>query len=155
MFSGYLYKNKFEKGSDKKCFLIITVLYTIFVGLSYFENNLQIIPKTVLELVRNHLGIAFVVLLSKTIIPSRIMLFIGRNTLTYFGIHIKLLVLWEKVFSTVFPSLLKEIYNSRIMSAIYSVIVCFVLSFVLVIPTKIINKYFPFMKGRRYKNRGE
>ena len=151
MFIGYLYKNKFEKESDTNYSLIVTALYFSFVGLSYFENELNIIIRITLSLIRNNLGIAFIVLLSKNISPSRIMLFIGRNTLTYFAIHIKALVLWEKIFGTIYPTLLSEIYSSRVYSAFYSLIVCLVMCFVLVLPTKIINKYFPFMIGRGYK----
>ena len=153
MLSGYLYRNRFEKESDKEYLWIVMIIYFVFVFISVFENNLYLILRIVINLFRNYLGIAFVVLLSKNINPSRIILFIGRNTLTYFGIHIKALVLWEKIIYTFFPLLLSDIYNDRIKSAIYSLAVCYVFCFILIIPTKIIDKYFPFMMGRGYKTK--
>ena len=75
----------------------------------------------------------------------RFITFIGQNTLIYFAFHGKVQSLLTKIINN-----LINLNNWNIF--IYSIMYVLLEAIILIIPSIIINKYFPWMLGRKYEN---
>lgn len=156
MFCGYLFRERceplFDKINLKKYIIIILFIYLIIVYVPYMLNiNFFWLANILYDFVKACLGIFLIIIISKSIKENKYMCFVGQNTLIYFGIHCKVLSLTEKIFKTFMPSVYISVYTNPLLSAIYSLMFGLMISVVLIIPTIIINKYFPFMMGKWYK----
>lgn len=85
----------------------------------------------------------------KVIKTNRYISFVGANTLTYFGLHGKVYAVIEAVLGKF--SLYSELLENVIASSIIAVVIMFVLSLILIIPAMIINRWFPWVLGRKRK----
>ena len=156
MFAGYLFRQYFETGFDSffsvgKAALVI-VLYLVMAYIPHIFNlTMPWYAQALYSFVETNLAVSMLILISKRIRPNKYLLFVGRNTLAYFGMHGKLLALCEAVFIKISPSLYNFVICSHFLSAVYSIIMGIAFSVILIIPAMIINKYLPFMVGKTYK----
>lgn len=155
MFSGYMFRERCEESFDiantAKNRMVALLIYLLLVYLPVIFN-LDFWPaEIILKFISRCLGIAVLVSFCISIRPDRFMLYIGRNTLTCFGLHGKLIVVCEMVFRKLLPGVYQFVYNSEVFSIPYCLLMGFVLAALLVIPSVIINRFFPFMLGKWYK----
>ena len=80
------------------------------------------------------------------------MLYIGQNTLIYFALHGKLFSFVEGMLTRFAPGFYSGILANAWLSNIFAAAFTVLLSFALLIPAYIINRWFPFVLGRRRKS---
>jgi hypothetical protein len=154
MFGGYLFKDRYEKKFDQiDSFLflfLITVLYLYLIyGNAWLYFNKRTEYRNIFAMICQIVSIIFLVSLSKKIRPNRYILYIGQNSLIYFGIAHYLNVPIQLILKTVVPSFYTTVLSNEYYSAIFSIIFAVISSLILIIPAYIINTYFPFLIGRK------
>lgn len=144
---GYLYKGieeKYKKYVSNKMLIMLFLVYLLSVLV--FNNKANIhnenLGNEAFFLISSIIGIAFVVVLCKIIKPIKHIIFIGKNTLVYYAFQSKVIKI---------TYLLIDALN--VNKKISPFIVTLLVSLILVLPSIIINEYFPFLIGRKYKNK--
>lgn len=152
MIFGYIFRNYYEERFDiykSKILLFILVLYPIFVFWNNFYNiEIFFLIQLLLDLITNCLGLLLILIVSKSIKYNKVISYIGQNTLVYFALHGYLVAILERALALY----LTPIYDSSILSTVCSLLFGIASSFILLIPTMIINRFFPFAigKSKRY-----
>ena len=95
------------------------------------------------------------VYICKLIKPNKYISYIGENTLICFGVHGKCFSVMQQIIKKISPSFYSNITSSTIYSILFGLVFVIVLSFVLIIPIYIINRWFPFMLGKPMTNFGK
>jgi fucose 4-O-acetylase-like acetyltransferase len=154
---GYLFKQRYEETYDAKIGnvlkLLIVLIYTAWVfapsilGLSVGQGAIYLIHLYVAEF----LGVLGVVSVAKMIKPNKYFLYIGQNTLICFGVHGKTFSVLQKIMQKVSPALYKWALAVPWHAILVGTIFTIILSFVLIIPIYIINRWLPFMMGKPMK----
>lgn len=150
MFLGYEYRNIYEKKSEKYeslLFGVVTVVYLTLSCVSYFFSMGKILS-VLMTTAKRIVGVSFIVLLSKKLKPNNYTRFVGQNTLTYFPMHIYIFVLGEAILHKVLPDLYTGILNNELLSACFSLAFAVLISLILILPAKFVNKYLPFIAGK-------
>lgn len=153
---GYMFKECWENafdGFNTKTMRIVTIIvYAFIIYLPYFTT----IPEPVFAFSAVYLtpllGIVLVFAVSKVIPPNRYMCYIGQNTLIYFALHGKLYSFIEGMLTRFSGGLYSVILENALYSNLFAVFLTFVLSLLLIIPSNIINRWFPFVLGRQRRN---
>lgn len=153
---GYMFRQSWEAGFDRLNThagrAALFVFYAVLIYLPYFID----VPETAFRLtavfVAPAAGIALVTAFSKVIPPNRYMLYIGQNTLIYFALHGKLFSFVEGMLMRFAPGFYSGILANAWLSNIFAAAFTVLLSFALLIPAYIINRWFPFVLGRRRKS---
>lgn len=150
---GYMFKQHWEAAFDAVNNIagrfMLAAVYIIVVYAPYFT----VIPESVFRVfavfITPILGILLVVALSKVIKPNRYILYVGQNTLIYFALHGKVFGFIEVMLRRFAPGLYSAVLADMLLSNLFAIAFALVLSFILLIPTYIINRWLPFMLGRR------
>lgn len=150
MYLGYWFRDNFESVIDNYNNIFIrTILLIICFVLVYVVRIDSLLLLIFYKIVRHIICIIYIVMVSKKISPNKYMLFIGNNTLVYFSIHNKISTLLEAIISKLLLSNLYScILNNELVSNIFGIVLTVIISLVLIIPTQLINKYFPKLLGR-------
>ncbi len=158
MFGGYLFKYRYEERFDQidsfPFLIVITVFYLYLIygnAWLFFDKCTEY--RNIFAMICQIVSIIFLVSLSKKIRPNRYILYIGQNSLIYFGIAHYLNVPLQLILKIAVPSFYTAILSNEYYSAIFSIIFALVSSFILIIPAYIINRYFPFLIGRKQINK--
>lgn len=150
---GYMFRQRWEAGFDRHstpllC-LGILLLYLFIVYLPYFAD----IPNALFSIsaifITPLIGILLVIAYSKVIPPNRYILYVGQNTLIYFALHGKAFSFIQVLLSRYASGIYSAILSNAITSNLFAVAFTFLLSFILLIPAYIINRWFPFIVGRK------
>ncbi len=155
MFIGYIFKNKIENKIDLyntgKNRFILMLVYVIIRYAVYFSGvHFSVIIEIIYSYLSQLFGCLLIIDFSKVIKSNKYFNFVGQNTLLYFALHGK--------FYSLFQTILKnfDIYNmilkNTIYSSIFAIFLTVILSLVLILPVYIINRYFPFLIGRKKKD---
>lgn len=150
MMLGYWYKNDFEKKSEK-CNSWLFGISSLFIYLimALFIN----IPNGLCRIIWNYLisivGLTVVVFIAKKIKANKYISFVGANTIIYFGLHGKVYAVLEHILSTKFGNFYSFCLNNDLYSSILAIILTFIMSIVLTVPAEIINRWFPWIVGRK------
>lgn len=152
---GYIFRERWERAFDKlntlPCRLSLFALYALIIYLPYFINVPESLFSVFAVFITPILGIALLFSVSKIIPENRYVLYIGQNTLIYFALHGKVFGFVEGILERLVPDLYALVLGNTLISNIFAVIFTFLLSFILLVPTYIINRHFPFVVGRRKK----
>lgn len=154
MVLGYVFKKRMESRFDQfntvNARIAVWVLYLALGYLRYF-NPMQIplLADIFYEYVLQLLGIAAVVMTAKKIRPNRYISYVGRNTLIYFALHGKaysaIQILLKRTVGEIYGAILANTAASSVFALAFSLL----LSVILMVPAYIINRYFPWIMGRR------
>ena len=150
MYLGWIYK-KYEIVIDKKItnsiLLFLTLMYFAVVYL--FDEYYSILSSRYLldALFVTILGLTVFVYLNKYYFcRSKYLLFIGSNSLLYFGFHGKVIT----ALSYIVNKLGIIGYSSLILEMIHIAMVIAV-SLIVIIPVVLTNRYAPWIAGKSYK----
>lgn len=143
---GYLYhslEKKYEKYVSTKNIIISTILYFIIIISynNYANLHKEILGNEIIFIIASFVGITSLIMLCKKLKPCKYIIFIGRNTLVYYAFQ-------SKAIKVIYIILNKISIN--INQYILSIIIMIIVSLILIIPSIIINKYFPFLIGKKY-----
>lgn len=150
MLLGFYFKQKYEAIYDK----LVTKKMVPFVVGSYVLSVLFLLnlDKTIFrELYRyvpSLFGVFFIVMISKKIQMNKYVGFVGANTLLYFAFHGKVLALIENIMHTKLSAFYETCLNNELYSSCLAIITTIVISLVLIIPVKFVNRYLPQTLGR-------
>lgn len=151
MILGYYFKKYFEKSFDKLNNLRNRIIiWAVYLIVAYVPDTFAgDFSKVALAYIRSFIGIFAVVSLCKVVKSNKYIKFVGANTLTYFALHGKLYALIEKALSTVAANFYTLCLNNVWTSSILAIVITLLMSVILIIPAVIINKYFPWILGRK------
>ena len=151
MVLGYYFRQYGEKVFDKRNTTKNRVaIWAVYLATAYFPDAIGgkgvWIP---LSYVRSLTGIIAVVALCKIVKSNRYIRFVGANTLIYFALHGKVYAVIEMLLEKAAGGFYAACLNNPWSSTLLAIMVTLVMSVVLIIPAMIINRYFPWMVGRK------
>lgn len=157
MVLGYLFRQNAEELFDKhntlKNRIIITVFYFLIVFIPYFTNiEFPFLIQLICNYITALIGITFVIMIAKIIKPCKYTEYIGQNTLICFAFHGKAYSLIQTILKKFAGSIYTQILSNTIISSLFALAFAIVLSVLMIIPAYIINKWFPFIIGRKKSN---
>lgn len=158
MVLGYAFRYFFEMWFDRHNTLsvrvFLTILYLLLVYVPFFGNvKMPMIVDILYEYFLSIVGISTLVLISKAVKSNSYINFVGQNTLIYFALHGKAYSLIQMLWKRILPELYSVILGSTVYSTVFSLLFALALSFLLIPPTYIINRFFPFIAGRKVNGR--
>lgn len=150
---GYMFKEAWETDFDRLNTragrIALFAVYAFIIYLPYFAS----VPESVFAFsavyVTPIVGMMLVFAVSKAIPANKYICYIGQNTLIYFALHGKVYSFIETMLTRFAGSFYSAILSNTVYSNLFAVAFTFALSLVLLIPTYIINRWFPFVLGRR------
>ncbi len=154
MVLGYLFRTKYETISDKRINNIsLVIIFSIYAAMQYipYIANLEIKNSILYTYASAFLGVLSIIYLSKKITPNKYMLYIGQNTLICFALHGKIYSILQTIIKKAVSEAYSIILANTMTSSIFSIILTIVISIILIIPIYIINRWFPFLIGRKKK----
>lgn len=97
------------------------------------------------------LGVLSIISLCKLVKSNKYFMFVGSNTLTFFGLHGKVYAVLEKMMVVFAGDLYQVILKNSLLSNIFAIMLTMLLSLILIIPAMITNRWFPWVLGRTRK----
>ncbi|MCR4788799.1 MAG: acyltransferase family protein [Lachnospiraceae bacterium] len=152
MVLGYYFKENAEKELDRKNTVVTRlVAVMIYLAIVYLLPDLKDvrIVHVLIEYGRTAAGIVMLILLCKVARSNRYIDYVGANTIIYFALHGKLYAVLEHVLSAKLSSLYSACLSNIWLSTLLAVVIATVMSFILIIPAYLINRFFPWIIGRK------
>lgn len=152
MACGYFFREKFEIKFDAFSPVFRTVLLFVLHAAIVYAPYFCTIPNGLFSVLANLvtplLGVFTVVSLSKIIPGNRYLLYVGQNTLLYFAFHGKVYGVIEGVCRRLFAGPYYDVLSNKITSILFAIALAVIVSFILIIPSYIVNRWFPFILGK-------
>lgn len=160
MVLGYVFKqnfeNKFDTFNSLKNRIAIFIAYLLIVYVPYSMNiSLNIAADIIYTYVCQIVGIIVLVSVTKSFKSNSYINYVGQNTLIYFALHGKVLSLLQTVLKKIAGEVYLYIISDVALSSIFALLMALVITFILIIPTYIINRWLPFVVGRKAYNAKE
>lgn len=145
-----IHEKKLDTFFEWRKLLLIAIIYIGFItitGISCsFNSSKYIVDAVVLSVMSLILGIA----VSKIFFQeSKFMLFIGANTLFYFAFHGKGYSLLQTVVERMMTAM--SVSHTFWIDEILGFSIVFLDALLLIIPTMLINRYCPWLLGKKFK----
>lgn len=155
MILGYYYKvygeEKIDKYNTKKNRVIVWAIYLMVVYTPYvFNIDYQGVAEIIHTYISQMLGVIAIITFSKTIKSNKYINYVGQNTLLYFAFHGKVFRVLQVGVNKIAGEAYSFILENDIVSSVYAIVFTILLSIILVIPSYIVNRYFPFVLGKGY-----
>lgn len=147
---GFLYKKHASNLCRINSKMILGGIIALYFGVIIIKKNVPIsstIVFDVINFIAALIGNMFVVMMAQILPQYKALRFIGQNTIVYFAFHGKV----ERVLMLLLPVLFQHfnIDFGGVYAYILSILCVAIESVVLVIPAKIVNRFFPFLLGHR------
>ena len=152
MVLGYLFRVKFEEVFDKYNTPVFRwIIWCIYLCIVFLSQQItgNAFVDTLMTYTSQLLGIASVISVCKILPTNKTMLYIGQNTLLCFALHGKAYSLLQTVIRKILPGIYRAILANALSSSLFSLLLTILLSFILLIPIWIINRWFPFLIGKK------
>ena len=152
---GYMFRESWEPGFDRLNThlgrLVLSAVYLLIIYLPYFVT----IPESIFGIsavyVTPIIGIAVVFAFSKVIPENKYMSYVGQNTLICFAFHGKIYSFIQVMLRRFAATFYAAVLSNDLYANLFAIAFTFVLSVILIIPAYIINRWFPFVLGRKHK----
>lgn len=136
------YENKIDKYLTWKIFIGCLITYFTWISITHTTIIYHGSPKGYDALILTLTGLIWIVYITKYWINNcRLLLFIGANTLIYFSIHRQILNIVQAI----------QIKMNFEPSWWLNIIDVIAIAIIIIIPTKIINKWIPQLTGKGFK----
>ena len=151
MILGYYFRIYGEKIFDRYNTVINRIaVWVLYLVAAYIPDSIGggylSIP---LSYIRSTLGIIAVMCICKIIKSNRYIQYVGANTLLYFAIHGKFLALIQSLLSKFAGGFYSACLSNDFASSALAIVITFILSVVLIIPSKLINRWVPWAIGKK------
>ena len=144
------YEMKFDQYNTKINRICLAGVYLLLIYLPYvFGIEFPVIIDVIYQYVRELAGVLLLVSVCKVLKTNRYVSYVGQNTLIYFALHGKVLSVLQTVLERIVPGVYAEILGNTLLANIFVIILALLMSVLLMIPAWIINKFFPFVLGRK------
>ena len=141
---------KIDLGFNKKILVLVAVLYFATITLTGFTCSFYGSKYAFDALILTIMSLILGVAISKHYFQkSNFLLFVGANTLFYFAFHGKIYSLLQTLIDKFLIML--SVPHSLLLNDVLGIIVTFLDALILIIPSLIVNKYFPFILGKGFK----
>ena len=159
MVLGYYFKRNYEEKFDTfNTKVNRAVLWSIYLVVAFFPYVMGIeIPSVVsipYQYIYELLGVLTVVSFSKVLKTNSYIAFVGQNTLIYFALHGKVISVIQTILNKVIPGLYGGILENTVLVNVWIIIFAIIISFILILPAWLVNKYLPFVVGRKLRKEG-
>lgn len=154
MVLGYIFRQKFEVKLDKRnskagC-SVVCLIYLLLVFILYISGiTLPMALDILYDYILSFVGIVAVVMIAKKIPSNRYINYVGQNTLIYFALHGKAYSLIQAVLKRFAGGFYVAILANTVLSSVFALLFALLLSILLIIPALIINKWLPWIMGRK------
>lgn len=154
MVLGYMFRHNFEELLDSHNTLAIrivaTILYILIVFIPFFARiEMPLLIDIVYQYAASFVGIFTLIMIAKKVKSNQYINYVGQNTLICFALHGKVYSIIQTVLKKVTTGFYTTVLNSTVASSIFCFALSLVLSVILIIPAYIINRWFPFIVGRK------
>ncbi len=157
MILGYIFKKKLENILDKyinwKTIAIVVMIYLLIVYIPYaIEMTLPVPVDILYNYISAIVGITAVVMVSKMLPSNNYVNYIGQNTLICFALHGKIYSVIQTILKKIVGTQYMAIQDNIIISSFFALLFALFLPVIIMVPIYIINRYFPFIIGRKTKS---
>lgn len=150
---GYYFRESWESGFDRLNTrtgrIVLFAVYAFIIYLPYLVSVPEGLFAFSAVYVTPLVGMMLTFAVAKAVPANGYMCYIGQNTLIYFALHGKVYSFIEGMLTRYAAQLYGAVLGNTLYSSLFAVVFTLVLSLVLTIPTYIINRWFPFVLGRR------
>lgn len=152
MSCGYFFREKYEVYYERFNrywrAIIFTYVHAAIVYAPYFITIPDSIFSVLANLVTPLVGIFAIISISRILPANKYILYVGQNTLLYFAFHGKVFGLIEGILRAFFAQPYYAILSNKITSILFAIAFTVVVSLILIIPSYIVNRWFPFILGK-------
>ena len=154
MILGYIFhqnvEGKFDRYNGSKTRMIVLIIYLLLVFIPILrEIRMSMIIDIMYEYLESIVGITLLIMVTKVIKSNKYINYVGQNTLIYFALHGKVYSVIQTLLTKFVPCFYTMVLSSTVLSSIFCLGLSIFLSVVLIIPAYIINRWFPFIVGRK------
>lgn len=154
MVLGYMFRHNMEAEFDKyntlKLRIVASLAYLFLVFVPFFGKvKMPMVGDILYHYLTVVVGIATLILIAKEIKANRYINYVGQNTLIYFALHGKALSVIQTLLKKFAVGFYSAVLNNVALSSVFCLGLSLVLSVILIVPTYIINRWFPFIVGRK------
>lgn len=138
-------KRNSKAGCSALCLIYLLLVFVPYVLGITFPTLLDVFYDYILSFI----GITAVIMIAKLVSSNRYINYVGQNTLIYFALHGKAYSLIQTILKKAAGGVYAMILRNTVLSSIFALLFALLLSVLLIIPALIINKWFPFIMGRK------
>ena len=89
------------------------------------------------------------ILIAKVVKANKYINYVGQNTLICFALHGKAYSIIQTLLKKFAVDFYSTVLNSVVISSVFCLGLSLILSVILIVPAYIINRWFPFIVGRK------
>lgn len=154
MVLGYMFRHNIEAEFDKhntpKLRVVALIVYLLLVFIPFFGKiKLPTVADILYQYLTSVAGIATLILIAKVVKANKYINYVGQNTLIYFALHGKAYSIIQTLLKKFAVGFYSVVLNSVAISSLFCLGLSFILSVILIVPAYIINRWFPFIVGRK------
>jgi len=155
MVLGYLYRTKSieEKVNPWKKPGYAILGWILYIVIAFTPYNLAIHIPQILSMLLNYvlsiLGVSLIISLAQQIPSNKYIAFVGQNTLIYFALHGKCYSIIQTCLHRFAQTPYQALLDNTLYSSLTAIVITIILSVILIIPAKFINRYLPFIMGKK------
>lgn len=151
---GYIFRHNMEKKFDEynspRMRGTALIIYLLLVYIPFIEKiKMPMIVDIMYQYIVSIVGIFTLILICKTVKTNKYINYVGQNTLIYFALHGKAYSVIQTLLYRFMRNLYIMILDNVVMSSIFCFVFALVLSVILMVPTYVINRWCPFIIGRK------
>lgn len=141
-----LHETRIDKYLTTPVLLIVTAIYTVALFILPYYISFMGSKWIIDSMIITTIGLVIIISLSKKIgSKSKLILFVGANTLFYFAFHGKVYSMMFTVIGKKFPALLE------IDDILISIFIVIIDAIIMIIPAITVNRFMPKIMGKGYK----
>lgn len=151
-----MFRGQFEGILDRrntvKNRVLVWLLYLVTVYVPFVTDiKLPMLVDVVYDYMAAWIGITVVIMTAKTIKSNAYINYVGQNTLIYFALHGKAYSVIQTVLKKMAGGMYSAVLGNTVVSSVFALMFSLMLSVLLIVPARIINRWFPFVMGRSRK----
>ena len=151
---GYMFRNNMENEVDKHNTLKVRITalagYLLLVFVPFFaEIEMSVVVDIMYQYITAIVGIYTLILIAKVVKANKYIKYVGQNTLIYFALHGKVYSTIQILMKKIALGFYEKVLSNTVFSSVFCLALSLALSVILIIPTYIINRWFPFIVGRK------
>ena len=140
MFVGYIFRERvevvFDRLNSRRNRLMITITFLVVLYLPLvigvtFKWHIGAVYTLIIQM----LGLVTMISFCKEVTPTKLILYIGQNTLIYFGLHSKVVTFIEAILKKTIGNKYSHIIQTELLAIPYLLVMTCLVATLLIIPT--------------------
>ena len=143
-------ETEFDKYNTPKLRIIASIVYLLLVFVPFFgKAKMPMVVDILYQYLTSIIGIATLIIIAKVVKANKYINYVGQNTLIYFALHGKVYSVIQTLLKKFAVGFYSAVLNSVAFSSLFCLGLSLILSVILIVPAYIINRWFPFIVGRK------